>query len=490
MNFGVVYLANLSHYVPELLAIVTMMGLLFLEATYGDDEKGRHYVFWSAIAGIFSTAVFLVLQLGNKPVMIFTNAVVIDPFSTLAKLIMTLGTLGCFIIAKTSSDIYEKLKSEFYIMTTGVLVGGMLLSSANNLLIIYLGIETLSILSYVLAALKKDDDRSSEAGLKYVLYGGLSAGVMLYGISHVYGVLGTIQFNEIIPMMKGLNTEQIVILMPSFLLFFVGLGYKIACVPFHMWTPDVYEGSPIPVTAFFSIVPKVAAIACLIRVTLTFFSDPGVLQYSWVGLLSVVSALTMTVGNVSAIGQKSVKRMLAYSSISHAGMMLLGVIVIDEVGIRAILYYAIAYLFMTLVAFFVTSFVANKYGNDHFERFNGLIKRYPVMAIMMSITLFSLAGLPPFSGFVAKFNILAAIIAKKHYTLAVIAALNSVVSLFYYMKLSRLMILKEPDSTESIQSFSFVGQSVIVALAIPIVILGIFWGSIMSIAQKSMIFIQ
>jgi NADH-quinone oxidoreductase subunit N len=354
---------------------------------------------------------------------------------------------------------------------------------------VYIGIETLSILSYALASFKKDEERSSEAGLKYSLYGGISSGVMLFGMSHIFGVFGSIQFTEIIAGVDGLSTTQLAVLLPSFIMFFAGIGYKIACVPFHMWAPDVYEGSPLPVTTFFSIVPKVAGIAVLLRVTMTFFGQEGALQVTWVGALSVIAALTMTVGNVSAIGQRSVKRMLAYSSISHAGMMMMGVVVISELGVRSILFYAITYLFMTLVAFYITGFVADKYGNDHFERFSGLIKRYPMMAMMMATVMFSLAGMPPLSGFVAKFNILSALLSEKHYMLALIAVLNSVVSLYYYMKIIRLMILRDVESMEPILGFGVMNQSIILVLTVPVLALGLFWSGIMRLTEGASIFL-
>jgi NADH-quinone oxidoreductase subunit N len=284
---------------------------------------------------------------------IYTNSLVIDSFSTLAKIIMVIGTIASIYLSSQSEDIDKAVKSEFAIMTCGVLVGGMLLASANNMLILYIGIEMLSILSYVLASFKKNDERSSEAGLKYSLYGGISAGIMLFGMSHIFGVLGVINFSEMMPMMKNLSNEQIAILLPSFVLFLTGLGYKIACVPFHMWSPDVYEGSPIPVTTFFSIVPKIAGLAALVRISSVLFGGESMLSVGWVGLLSVIGALTMTVGNVSALNQRSVKRMLAYSSISHAGVMLMGVVVLSEIGARSILFYGVTYLFMTLVAFYI-----------------------------------------------------------------------------------------------------------------------------------------
>jgi NADH-quinone oxidoreductase subunit N len=353
----------------------------------------------------------------------------------------------------------------------------------------YIGVETLSIISYVMAALKKNDERSSEAGLKYALYGGLASGIMLFGMSHMFGVLGTIQFSGMAANIVKLNHTQMLIMMPSFVLFFAGIGYKIAAVPFHMWSPDVYEGSPTPVTTFFAIVPKLAGISALVRITMIFFATQSPLRVGWVGLMMVIAALTMTVGNVSAIGQKSVKRMLAYSSISHAGIMIAGLTMINDIGVRAIVFYAIIYLFMTLVAFYITSIVQDKYGNDHFERFQGLVYRYPVMAIVMSIVMFSLTGLPPLAGFVAKWNIINALLSARFYTLAIVLVLNSVVSAFYYLKIVRLMTLKQPESTETIEQFSFLNQFVIVAMTAPVIILGIFWESIMAFANNAKIFI-
>lgn len=486
------YLANLGLYVPELLAIVTMVGLLFLEATYSKDDHNHKFVFFGSLVGLVCVLGSLLPALSMAPKLFFSKAVVFDSFATLLKIAMVIGTVGCILIGKNSKEIEPTLRSEFIVMSIGVLVGGMLLVSANNMLTLYLGIETLSILSYALASMKKKDERSSEAGLKYVLYGGLCAGIMLFGVSHIYGLVGSIEFGEIRTylMNKELTAGQLTVLIPSFFLFFAGIGYKIACVPFHMWSPDVYEGSPTPVTAFFSIVPKVAGVGALARITMVFFQSEGMLHHSWVGLLSVVAAVTMTVGNVTAIGQKSVKRMLAFSSISHVGMIMMGILVLDDVGLRSVVFYLLTYVFMTLAAFFVVGIVAGLYGNDHFERFNGLIYRHPFMAIVLGIVMFSLAGLPPLSGFVAKFNILSAIINKRYYALALIAALNSVVSLYYYMKIVRLMVFKEAESNSKIEGFGFVNQAVIVALCVPVVMLGIFWEKIMILAQGAKPFIQ
>ncbi len=484
------YLANISRFIPELILVVLMIGLILIETTYNEDQKDKKYIFISVAIGLALTLIALITNFSGKAEAIFSNAIVIDPFSTMMKIMMVIGTFFSIYLSRISKDIYETLKTEYAVMAIGILIGGMLLASANNMLILYIGIETLSILSYVMASFKKNDERSSEAGLKYSLYGGLSAGIMLFGMSHIFGVMGTIQFSGMGQAIQNLNSQQTLILMPSFILFFVGIGYKIATVPFHMWAPDVYEGSPTPVTTLFAIVPKLAGISALIRITIIFFSAKSMIRIEWIGMIMAIAALTMTVGNVTAIGQKSVKRMLAYSSISHAGIMIAGLVMVNEIGIRSVVFYGITYVFMTLVAFYVTSIVEDKYGNDHFDRFKGLAYRYPLMAITMSIVMFSLTGLPPFAGFVAKFNIMTSLISSKNFSLAIILGLNSVVSAYYYLKIVKLMTLKQSDTNEEIQSFGFLNQMIIIGLTVPVIFLGVFWENIFSLANGAKIFIQ
>jgi NADH-quinone oxidoreductase subunit N len=480
----------LGYYVPEIISIILMTTLLVAEAGVKNENAPRTkiHVYTQLMLGI--VLVCLLMNLGAKPLHIFYNAVTIDPFSTLVKIIMTLGTMGAVFLSHSSKDIYSNLKSEFSIMAVGVLIGGMLLASANNMLTLYLGIETLSILSYVLSSFKRDESTSTEAGMKYALYGGLSAGIALFGISHLYGVLGSIQFVDMVTKLPGIEGVNLAILMISFLMFFVGIGYKISVFPFHMWTPDVYQGSPIPVTSFFAIVPKMAGIASLVRVSFVFVQEGSPLAISWIGLILVIAAMTMTVGNVTAIGQTSVKRLLAFSSIGHVGMMILGVVVMNEAGVQAILFYGIVYLFMTLIAFYVTSHLSDMYGTDSYDVFRGLIYKHPVMAIIMASVLFSLAGMPPFSGFIAKFNIFSVIIQKKHYGIALVAAINSVIALYYYMKLAKTMIFGTPQGEEKVLGFTTLNQAVIISLFIPVLFLGIFWDSAMALAGNATLFIK
>jgi NADH-quinone oxidoreductase subunit N len=257
-----------------------------------------------------------------------------------------------------------------------------------------------------------------------------------------------------------------------------------------MWSPDVYQGSPIPVTSFFAIVPKMAGIAAIMRVSGVFFPAEGSLTTSWIGLLHIIAAMTMTVGNVSAIGQDSVKRMLAFSSIGHAGFMLLGVVVMNKTGNSSILFYGTTYLFMTIVAFFITAMVSDHMGSDSQASFKGLIYKHPWMAIMMAIVMFSLAGMPPFSGFVAKWNILSVTIDKKYYGLAFVAAINSVIGLYYYMRIVKLMIFDTAESEEKISGFGFLNQLIVAGFTMPVIFLGVFWERLMEISHGAQIFFK
>lgn len=480
----------LDYYVPELILLVMMTTLLVAEASVKNEHAPRVKIHIYTQIGLFLTLIALFCNVGEKPLHIFYNAVTIDPFSTFLKIVMVIGTMGAVYLSHSSKDIYSNMKSEFSIMAVGVLIGGMLLASSNNMLTLYLGIEILSILSYVMASLKREDSLSTEAGIKYILYGGLTAGVTLYGISHLYGVFGTIQFVEMIDKVPALEGANLYLVIAASILFFAGLGYKISLFPFHMWTPDVYQGSPIPVTTFFSIVPKLAGIAALVRVSYIFMSGAQAVSVTWVGLLLVVSALTMSVGNISAIGQASVKRMLAFSSIGHVGMIILGVVVMSEIGVKAILFYAVAYMFMTLITFYITSFLNDKYGSDTHDVFKGLIYKHPLMAIIMACTLFSLAGIPPFVGFIAKFNIFAIIIEKKHFGMAIVAAVNSVIALYFYMRLIKVMIFDKADNEAKVDGFTCPNQAILVLLFIPVLFLGIFWNTLMGWAGNAAIFIK
>jgi NADH-quinone oxidoreductase subunit N len=383
-------------------------------------------------------------------------------------------------------DLPSNCKTEFTVLTFGVTVGALVVCSATNLLTLYVGIETMSILSYVLASLKKNDVESAEAGLKYALYGAIAAGIMLFGLGHIYGLVGSLQYSDLAVKVATLSGGQLVLLKSLLVLIFVGIGFKISAFPFHMWSPDVYQGSPIPTTTFFSMVPKIAAIAALVRFTFALSANTEIAIW-WTHFLQITAILTMTVGNLSALEQTSVKRMLAFSSISHVGFLLLGVSINSPEASSITLLYTLLYVFMTIVSFYIVDQIITKYGSDQNYFFKGLIDKHPFMAIAMTIAMFSLAGLPPFSGFIAKFNILSLVIKSGSYTVAVFAGLNSVISLFYYLKLAKIMIVEKAEDKESV-GFSFLKQSYIAIVCVPIVIFGIYWETLYNIFSYTELF--
>lgn len=483
-------LSNVSFYLPEFITVLTMCGLIIIESAYKDEEDGRLFLNIFGIIGLSVVLILLFLNMNVSPKELFSGLVVLDKFSTIIKVFMVIGTMATFYLAAISKEVYTDLKGEYVFMTVGVLLGGMLLASANNLLSIYIGIETLSILSYVLTSFKKNEATSQEAGIKYALYGAVAAGVMLFGMSHLYGVFGSLNLSEIavkIPTLTGVEISTAAMLM---ILFFAGIGFKIAAFPFQMWSPDVYQGAPTPVTAFFAIVPKVAGLAVLARVSFVLFSKDSDLSGIWVNFLTAISVLTMTVGNVSALMQDSVKRMLAYSSIGHVGMIIMGVLVLNQSGLDALLFYSLIYMVMTLIAFLIVSIVYNQYSEDNYVHFKGMIKKYPIPTIIFATVLFSLAGLPPLAGFIAKFNMLNVAISKGYYFLAFMAALNSVIALYYYLRLIKMMVIEEPENTSTIKDMGFLNQFIVSLMVVPIILFGVFWNISFEWVQNAKIFFQ
>lgn len=471
-------LTNVSYYLPELFVIISMTLMLMFETTYKKNETGRIFLYLVGTVGLITSLFLTLSNFDESAKLLFHQAVALDNFSNFSKMLLILGTIGVVYIGYNSKDIDENTKSEFFILTSGVLVGAMLVVSSMNLLSLYVGIEILSILSYVLASLKKKDVTSQEAGLKYSLYGALSAGVMLFGMGHLYGIAGSLNFVEIAKSFSTLTPEKIQVVKICLILLFVGIGFKISAFPFHMWSPDVYQGSPVPVTAFFSIVPKLAVIAALCRITSLILETNAELFSWWSILIQVVAVLTMTVGNLTALGQSSVKRLLAYSSMGHVGFILMGLTVSSGAGLKASLFYMCIYLFMTLVAFAVVDHVVKIYGSDESSFFKGMVSKNPLATILMTITVFSLAGFPPLGGFIAKFSILNLIIAEKNYFLAIIAALNSIVALFYYLRLAKIMIVDSAVDTNEGQKVSFVRHVYLCLMTAPIIVTGLFWNNL------------
>jgi NADH-quinone oxidoreductase subunit N len=330
-----------------------------------------------------------------------------------------------------------------------------------------------------------------EAALKYVIFGAVASGLMIYGLSLVYGLTGTTKIYEMGRVLADGPGSSMTLYVACFFII-AGFAFKVSAVPFHMWSPDVYEGAPTPITAFLSVGPKLAGFAALVRF---FYGAMSVQDYhlnawipvqdlNWPTVLAVISAVTMTLGNLAAIPQTNIKRMLAYSSIAHAGYMLMGFVLLRNEGLYAIIFYAAIYLAMNLGAFLVVIAFASKMNSEETSSYAGLGWRSPVMAVCFAIFLFSLTGLPPLGGFTAKFLLFAAVIKQGVYWLAIIAVINSVISLYYYAGIVRLMFLVKPENPDPV-SVSPLHAALIVILAIPLLVFGVWWGPLEHFARFS-----
>jgi NADH-quinone oxidoreductase subunit N len=392
---------------------------------------------------------------------------------------------GVFVIflIQGSREIDNVEYNECTILVLAVTMGMMLLVASTDLLMIYLAFETMGILSYLLVGIRARDLRSGEAALKYVLYGAFTSGCMLFGFSLLFGLAGSTGLLEISQQVAAAsqNPQDKILLIVAVLFFLAGLLFKTASFPFHFWCPDVYEGAPTPITAFLSVGPKAAGFVLFIRLFYPLFSSTreagayeAIAGIDWPSILALVSAITMTLGNLAAIHQKNLKRLLAYSSIAHAGYLLMGVVALSDLGLRSVVFYLVVYLFMNLGAFAVVTLVASAGGSEEIDSYRGLGSSAPYICVAMAIFLFSLIGLPPFAGFVGKVYLFAAVISKKIYWLAVVAALNTVISLYYYLRVVKAMFLEKPTETVQIQ-VSLGSQVLLSALVVPTLGLGIYW---------------
>jgi NADH-quinone oxidoreductase subunit N len=371
----------------------------------------------------------------------------------------------------------------------------MLMAGASNLLMMYLAIELSSISSYILTGYTREAPDSSEASLKYVIFGALSSGLMIYGISILYGLTGSLDLYGVNQALVGGGVNRVALLI-SGLLIMAGLGYKISAVPFHFWTPDVYEGAPITITAFLSVASKAGGFAMMIRFFKVTFIDTQVVSlpagawvtlqgFEWYQLVAGLSVLTMTVGNLVALWQNNLKRMLAYSSIAHAGYMLMGLVVLNNNGLAAVMIYFVVYLFMNLGAFYVVMLIANKTGTEDVEEYRGLGARAPFMMVALAAFLVSLTGLPPTAGFVGKLYLFAALINDGWIWLALAGALNSVVSLYYYVRVFRNIFLRSAEQEQPPLKFGFSANVIVLLLLVPTLLLGVYFSPLVNLAQAS-----
>ena len=427
-------------YIPiisEVLIVIGALVLLLIGSFQG--EKSSEMICWMSILLMAGSAI-LILPLTTEKQLLFENAFIVDPFSQLIKLLILAGSAVTVLMSVDYFKEARLLKFEFPVLILFATLGMMMMVSANDLISLYLGLEMQSLPLYVIAALRSDSVKSSEAGLKYFVLGALSSGMLLYGASLVYGFTGSTTFPRIAAVLQ--ETGSNIGLIVGLVFIVSGLAFKVSAVPFHMWTPDVYEGAPTPVTAYFAAAPKIAAMALFVRVTLGAF--PAITS-DWQQIIVFVSIASMVLGAFAAIGQTNIKRLMAYSSIGHMGFALVGLAAGSEDGARGVIIYLAIYLVMTLGTF--ACILAMRRGEAMVEdvtELAGLSQNNLPMAFLLAMLLFSLAGIPPLAGFFAKFYVFLAAIQAGLYPLAVIGVLASVVGAYYYLRIVKIMFFDEP----------------------------------------------
>jgi NADH-quinone oxidoreductase subunit N len=420
---------------PEIVLAVGAMVLLMLGAFRGEHTAVA--VNWLAIVLLVAAGV-ITLWLPGGTLVTFGGSFIVDPFARFLKLLALTGSAAAILMSFDYLAVEKQQKFEYPILILLSTTGMLMLISAADLIALYLGLELMSLALYVLAAINRDSTRSSEAGLKYFILGALSSGMLLYGASLVYGFSGTVTFTGIA---KAARPDSIGLIL-GLVFLFAGFCFKVSAVPFHMWTPDVYEGAPTPITAFFAAAPKVAGIAMFVRTTIVAF--PGIVP-QWQQIVVFVSIASMALGAFAAIGQRNIKRLLAYSSIGHMGFALIGLAAASSDGVEGVLIYMAIYLAMTLGTFAVVlAMRRDGLMVEGIGDLSGLARTNPTMAFFLAMLLFSLAGIPPLAGFFAKFYVFLAAIKAGLFALAVIGVVTSVVGAYYYLTIVKIMYFEEP----------------------------------------------
>ena len=433
------HLQPLMPVLPELILAFGAMLMLMIGVCIVQSERSASIVNAWCVAILVAVAWVLLMYVPAGRTELFGGSFVVDDFARFLKVLTVIGSGGALLLSFNYLNDIKQQKFEYGVLFLLSTLGMMMLISANDLIALYLGLELMSLPLYVVAASNRDSIRSTEAGLKYFVLGALSSGMLLYGASLIYGFTGTVNFAGIA---KATSHGATLGLIFGLVFLFVGFCFKISAVPFHMWTPDVYEGSPTPVTAFFAAAPKVAGMAIFVRATVVAF--PGI-THDWQQIVVFVSIASMVLGAFAAIGQKNIKRLLAYSSIGHMGFALVGLAAGTQEGVQGVLIYMSIYVVMTLGTFAcVLSMRRDGMLVENISDLAGLARTQPGMAFFLAMLLFSLAGIPPLAGFFAKFYVFLAAIKAGLYVLAVIGVLASVVGAYYYLTTVKIMYFDEP----------------------------------------------
>ena len=435
-------LTNWSGYLPVLPEIVLALGamLMLMAGVVIGERSGRLVNSWCVLVLVAAGVAMHWVPAGR--VVAFNGSFIVDDFARFLQVLTLIGSAGSLLLSLDWLSIEKQQRFEYGALIILSTLGMMMLIAAGDLIALYLGLELMSLALYVVAASNRDNVKSTEAGLKYFVLGALSSGMLLYGASLIYGFTGTVTFTGIA---QATHAGASIGLVFGLVFLFVGFCFKISAVPFHMWTPDVYEGAPTPVTAFFASAPKVAAIAIFVRATITAF--PGI-THEWQQIVVFVSILSMALGSFAAIGQRNIKRLMAYSSIGHMGFALVGLAAASPEGVQGVLIYMSIYVAMTLGTFAVIlSMRRQGVAMEQISDLSGLARTHPTIAFFLAMLMFSLAGIPPLAGFFAKFYVFLAAINAGLYALAVIGVLSSVVGAYYYLMIVKTMYFDDPKAS-------------------------------------------
>lgn len=501
-------LGSAAFFRPELALTFGTMALFLVDLAWKNHPGRPGRLAASALVVLAATAALLAAQ-PPEARSLFNGMIATDGFATFFKWLFVAAAALTVMISAPGKEFPPARLGEFYALLMAIVLGMFLMASATDLLMAYLAIELVSMTSYVLAGFKKGDRRAAEASLKYVIYGGVASGVMLFGMSYLYGLLRTTDLAQMAVRIQALHATGLpeaatkLTLVVALVFVTAGIGYKVASVPWHMWCPDVYEGAPTPFTAFLSVGPKAAGFALALRFFYGALSGPSgvagglpeaVAGVPWPAVIGVMSAVTMTLGNLTALSQTNLKRLLAYSSIAHAGYALMGLAAVSDLGAQSIMIYMAIYLVMNVGAFLVVILVAEATGSESILDYKGLARRHPLAATAFAVFLFSLTGIPPFAGFVGKWYLFVAVLDRVpgagggwYAVLAIIGALNSAVSLYYYVRIIRAMFIDPPyQAAPAPIRASPVYNVLLGASAAAVLLFGLWWTPVIDWTSRSL----
>ena len=460
---------------PEIFILSMACIILVVDLFLTDDNRIVTYLLSQAT--LLGAAILTVSLISAHPELTFSDTFINDSLANILKMFVYLITASVLVYSREYLALRNLFKGEFFVLVLFAVLGMMVMISAHSLLTIYLGLELLSLSLYALVALNRDSVESSEAAMKYFVLGAIASGILLYGMSMLYGATGSLDIGEVGAYIRSSSSDDIVLLFGlSFII--VGLVFKLGGVPFHMWVPDVYHGAPTAVTLFIGSAPKIAAFAMIIRLLVDGLEG---LHVQWIDMLVIIAALSIAVGNVIAIAQRNIKRMLAYSTIAHVGFLLLGILAGTSAGYSAAMFYTLVYALMSLGAFGMVILLSRAgFEADNIDDFKGLNEKSPWFAFMMLILMFSMAGVPPTAGFYAKLSVLKAVVDIGLVWLAVIAVVFSVIGAFYYLRIIKFMYFDKVEDSTPLQT-NFDMRVVMSANGLAVLALGIYPTSLMTL---------